>query len=202
MNQNTETPKHSNRPFYILLLITGLPFMAALYLFYNPGLLEGFKTKNRGTLLQPSREVPALQLQTLDGKGLNTGELQGNWSLLTVAGSNCDEGCLRTLYYLRQTRLAMGEGRKRVQRILLLEDSASLAELPAKLVDFKGTRVVTGPAEARDRLLELLKVDKNSPRGRVYTIDPQGKIILTYASGSDPKDLIKDLEHLLMVVQL
>ena len=129
----TEARTRSLAPFWALLAITALPFVAAWIVYFNPSLLGDFRTTNRGSLVTPARPVPALALETLDGAGLDTGDLRTHWTLLTVADSACGRDCETNLYHLRQIRLAMGEERDRVLRILLLNDTDEAATLAGRL---------------------------------------------------------------------
>jgi cytochrome oxidase Cu insertion factor (SCO1/SenC/PrrC family) len=194
--------KPSMAPFWGLVIVTGLPFILALYLFLHPEMLEVLGTKNHGQLIQPTRDLPALHLQTLDGRGLDLASLKGNWTLLMVADGKCGEACQQNLYYLRQIRRAMGENRTRVERLMVLDDDTPGADLQTTLKPFEGTRVVVGPAAARDQLLALLRVDEVPLSGRIFIVDPQGKLILAYPPNPPWKDVLKDLEQLLKVVQL
>ncbi len=188
-------------PFWALLAITGLPFLLALYLFLHPELVARFGTLNHGQLVQPPRPLPAGSWQTLDGRGLDAAALKGKWSLLMVAEGRCDRGCQKNLYYMRQIRLAMGERRYRVARLMLLSDGVVSEDLRRKLEPFEGTRVIVGPGDARARLLALLEVDRQPLDGRMFLIDPQGLLILAYPPHPEWKDVLKDLERLLKVVQ-
>ena len=194
--------KPSLAPFWGLLIVTGLPFLLALYLFLHPEMLEILGTKNHGQLIQPTRDLPALQVQTLDGRGLDLASLKGNWTLLMVADGECGEACQKNLYYLRQIRRAMGENRTRVERLMVLNDGRPGADLQTKLNPFEGTRVIVGPDAAREQLLARLRVDGLPLNERMFIVDPQGKLILAYPPNPPWKDVLKDLEHLLKVVQL
>jgi cytochrome oxidase Cu insertion factor (SCO1/SenC/PrrC family) len=194
--------KRSSLPFWALVVVTGLPFLLALYLFLNPEMLEVFGTKNHGQLVQPARDLPALQLQTLDGRGLDLDSLKGEWTLLMVGDGECAAPCQQNLYYLRQIRRAMGENRTRVQRLMVLADGKPGPDLQDTLQPFEGTRVVVGPDAARKQLLALLRVDRQPLAGRIYIVDPQAKLILAYPPNPKWKDVLEDLEHLLKVVQL
>lgn len=199
-----ETARHSNRPFWILLVITGLPFLAAWIVFFNPSLMDHFSTSNRGELVTPVRPLPSLQLETLSGAPFDTKELEGNWTLVSVTDSQCDDNCQTNLYHMRQVRLAMGEDRKRVLRILVLTDpdKVTAGELEQQVAPFEGTVVVTGPADARGKLLAALDADGTPLRDRIFMIDPLGSLMMTYPPVPEPKDLLKDLERLIKVVQL
>ena len=204
MQDNTlDTPPRGsgNGPFWALLLVTGLPFIAALVLIYNPDLID-LKTRNHGQLVQPTRTLPVTQLDTLEGPSLDTASLRNHWTLLMVGDTACDDACQKNLFHLRQIRLAMGEDRARVLRVMLLTDTGDTTALREKLAPFAGTQVVTGPEPDRRQLLDLLKVDDKPLAGRIYTIDPQGQLILAYAPNPAWKDVLEDLQQLLKVVQL
>ena len=198
------TTRPSNRPFWILLAVTGLPFIAAWIIFFNPSLMDRFSTSNHGALVTPVRPLPALEFETLTGASLPTKHLEGNWTLLSVTGSRCDENCETNLFHMRQIRLAMGEDRKRVLRVLLIEDPDNLAraELEAQLEPFEGTAVITGPREAREQLLATLDTDGTPAKDRIFLIDPLGSLMMTYPPVPEPKNVLKDLERLIQVVQL
>lgn len=202
-DQNHEADKPKGRGTMLaLLLVTGLPFMLAMYLFYNPQVLDGIGTKNRGQLVQPTIAMPPMQLQTLDGRTFDTERLKGNWSLLMLAASDCDANCQQNLFHLRQIRRAMGEGRYHVQRLMLLTDTRNTTGLAKQLEPFEGTEVLTGPADARAQLLKSLAVNGPADEGRIYTIDPQGRLVLSYPANPPWKDVMKDLQQLVKVVQL
>lgn len=197
----TETARRSLTPFWVLLTVTALPFIAAWIVYFNPSLLGDRSTSNHGTLVTPPRPIPQMQLETLDATGFDTAALAGNWTLLTVADSNCDGDCETNLYHLRQIRLAMGEERKRILRILVLNDPATTEAIRKRVAPFEGTVVVTGPAPARDRLLETL-AGSGDATNRVFLIDPLGDLMMAYPPVPSARDVLKDLERVLEVVQL
>ena len=198
------TAKNPNRPFWILLAVTGLPFLAAWIVFFNPALMDTFSTSNKGELITPVRPIADMELRTLEGSTFDTGALKDNWTMLSVASSQCGEGCETNLYHMRQIRLAMGEDRKRVQRILVLsdEDPAAIAALTDRMTPYEGTIVITGPAGERDRLLTMLDTGDGNTDNRIFMVDPLGSLMMAYPPVPDAKDVLKDLERLLQVVQL
>lgn len=197
-----EQGRRSRVVLLALLAVTGLPFLLALAFFYNPQWLQGIGTNNHGELVQPTRSIPPLRLQTHDGRRFDTASMHGNWSLLMLAGSDCAADCTRNLYHLRQIRLAMGEDRYRVLRLMLLTDGRGGDGLETVLEPFAGTRVLTGPTADRTQLIDLLAVNGPPANGRVYLVDPEGRLVLSYPPNPPWKDVLKDLQRLLKVVQL
>ena len=172
-----QSQSHSNTTLWVLIAGTILPFTAAWIVHLNPSLLGNMKTSNRGELVTPARPLPAMTWETLGGEPFSSTDLEGNWTMVTVADSACDKTCELNLYHLRQIRLAMGEDRTRVLRLLVLQDTDNLEQLAPKLVPFEGTVVITGPDDARGRLLDVLSPDKPpAATDRVFIIDPQDRV--------------------------
>lgn len=192
--------KSGRRHFIALTLVIGLPFAVALYLIYNLDVLEGIATKNKGYLVQPTREIPTLEFQTLDGGIFDTKSFQGTWTLLLAVDSQCDDGCQKNLFYQRQIRLATGDDRSRVNRVTLLLDKEAIDSFAKKVEPFK-TQVLIGPEASREALLKTLMIDDQPMHGRMFTIDPQGRLVLGYDANPAWKDVLHDLQHLLKVVQ-
>ena len=77
----TEARRRSLAPFWVLLAVTALPFIGAWIVYFNPSLLGDFSTTNRGGLVTPVRPLPRIVLETLDGSGFDTRDLEGNWKI-------------------------------------------------------------------------------------------------------------------------
>ena len=198
----TEAKRRSYAPLWALIAVTMLPFAAAWIVYFNPSLLGEMQTSNRGELVTPPRPVPAMTLDILSGESFRSGDLQGNWTLVSVAGSDCDRDCEINLYHMRQIRLAMGEERSRILRLLVLEDDQSTDALAARLEPYAGTIVITGPAAMRDQLLDFLSPGEDTASNRIFLIDPQGSLMMVYPPAPKAKDVVKDLERLISVVQM
>jgi len=156
-------------------------------------------TTNKGTLIQPPRTLtlPA-ELRDPKGGAFPQAFLQGKWTLLYVGNGACGAVCRRSLYTLRQVRLAQGENIRRVQRLFLATDT-SAADLRQALAAYPDLAVALVPEAQAERLASLLRVDKTAMQGadRVYLVDPLGNLMMYYPPGADPRGMIKDLERLL-----
>lgn len=199
-NINTEQARKRNlRPFWILLLVTGLPYLGSWIYFANRDILPMPETSNRGQLIDPVVPLQAPVLKDIEGKSFDLNELQGRWTLISLAGSDCQADCQRNLYLLRQTRLAMGEDRIRVNRLFFLSDTESLPVIREQLGEYQGTRVAVGPADALQQIQAALGADGRNARDGVFILDPMGNLVMFYPAGYEPKDLVKDLQRLLKV---
>jgi cytochrome oxidase Cu insertion factor (SCO1/SenC/PrrC family) len=202
-NQPEPRARRSTRPLWILIAIMVLPYIAGWLYFHNRDVLQLGGQGNEGDLVTPVRPLGALPLDLLGEESTNTAELKGKWVLVTVASSDCNEACLRNLFFLRQVRKAMADGRFRVERLLVLTDDSQLSALPGKLGEFEGTRVVTGPADTRDRLLKMLQVNGiTDPTGARFIVDPLGNLMMSYRPDSDPEDMAEDLRRLLSLSRI
>jgi cytochrome oxidase Cu insertion factor (SCO1/SenC/PrrC family) len=183
---------------WLLIIVFGLPVAAAWLFYLNPELLPGGRT-NRGELVQPPRPLPDLSLSTLDGGNLRLRELRPHWTLITVAGPECGEHCQRSIYHLRQVRLALGEDRQRIERVLVLTQSEQPESFHRLLGDYPGMHVVVGGGNDLDRLLAQLAGPGRPPHGAVFIVDPMGNLMMRYRPDAPPKDLLSDLQALLKI---
>jgi len=206
MSENTQPgpqPRRSTRTLWILIAVTVIPYIAGWIYFHNRDAVQIGDQGNRGDLVTPVRPLGVLPLELLSGKPGSTADLQRKWVLVTVAGSDCDETCVRNLYFLRQVRKAMADDRFRVARLLLLTDTDQLASLPGKLGEFEDTLVVKGPADSRDRILTMLRVNGiTDPTGARFIVDPLGNLMMSYRPDSDPEDMAEDLRRLLALSRI
>ena len=131
-----------------------------------------------------------------------------------VVEDGCDDGCVRNLYHLRQVRLALNQRKDRVRRVAVVRSPDQLGE--ALLAEHRGLVVVGGPTEARDGLVEQLRTrarrrpgrpDGSDPGGAapldgIWLLDPNGNLVLRFAPDLDPRNMLKDVKHLLKVSRI
>jgi cytochrome oxidase Cu insertion factor (SCO1/SenC/PrrC family) len=137
--------------------------------------------------------LPDARLTLADGTAFETSKLRGKWVLLTADSAQCGETCRRKLFTLRQLRLTQGKDMERIERALLINDDANLADGLAE--EFSGTRLLrAGGSE----LLKHLPAD-GPQTDFIYIVDPLGNVVLRYARDADPGRMIKDLTRLLKI---
>lgn len=195
-------PKRSYRPLWILVLVCAFPYLASWLYFQFRDDLPPLGAVNHGALISPVRAVGELPLVGADGATFNMKDLRGKWVLVTVAGSACAERCQQNLYFLRQVRLAMGNGRRRVGRLLVLADTSQLEALKPHLQAHPGLQVAVGPAASIARLQALLRNPNPVAEDGVYVIDPLGNVMMSYPPDFKGELIIKDLRHLLQASQV
>lgn len=179
----------------IALVFLG-PLVLAFGLYYGGAWLPRARV-NRGTLIEPARPLPAASLPTPAGTPTGPDFLRGKWSLVLIVGEHCDARCRATLEELRRVRLALERDGSRVRRVLLGQPGCCAeGEVGPPAADLTVAWLDEGAGTA---LAARFAADGAplADGGRVWLVDPLGNLMLTYAPGSDLKDLLKDLEKLL-----
>jgi len=183
-------------PLWAMIAVFAAPILAAWFYFLFPEYLPETRS-NRGEVLKPAVTLPeGLDLSTMDGEPFDPASIEGAWTLVYLAAGSCDQACIDHLMQIRQIRLGLGEGRKLVERLLLIGDPNGPVE--QALIDeaFAGMGVAHMDAGGLAALLGALGSGPEG-LGRVYLLDPQGRLAMRYAADAPPKDILKDLERLL-----
>jgi hypothetical protein len=173
-----------------------MPLVIAFALYYGGYTPRGHV--NHGDLIDPARPLPQVALATLKGGTTGPDFLRGRWSLVYVAGGDCDERCQRVLEDARQVRLALREDTPRVQRVLLYAAPCCDASLRLQSQPDLTSADVSGPAG--QALLAVFPSYARVPvafAGRLYLVDPLGNLLMSYAPGFEKKSLLEDLKKLL-----
>jgi cytochrome oxidase Cu insertion factor (SCO1/SenC/PrrC family) len=181
---------------YVMALFA-IPVAAAVFLYLTGWRPTG--AENHGQLIQPVRQIEDRVLQTLDGKSVRFGELRGKWTMVYFGSSSCAAKCLKNLYEMRQVHTGLGKESDRVQRVLIVTDSNTVAALEKKLSDYPGMRVWTGEQTVLSALAQNFGIapEKFLQNEAIYLIDPMGNLMMRYPQGSDPIGMRKDLTRLL-----
>lgn len=191
----------ANRVFLLFIIFLFVAPLLAAWILVGRWHPEG--SASHGELLDPAQPVAYLRLRLLDGRELSETFLRGRWTLAYAnrAGSGCDQSCRRSLYNIRQVRLALGRNMARVQKLLLL-DADPNAELAAWLKK-EHQDLVVGVADRSTRtFFEKAFAAERMDEGAVYLIDPLGNLVLRYGDASDPSGMLKDLNRLLKLSKI
>lgn len=211
-----ESRRNNNR--LVLLMIAGIPLtmiLMASWLWYfvvrgDLDLVGVLGTANRGTLVQPPRQLDEFELFEQTGVPIKYADLERRWAMLVPqAAGACGEACEQRLYLTRQIHVAMGKEFSRLRRLFVSEDAVADIDLavtglsdgrPAPpgfarlLADqhrgLKALRLETG---AYQRLFAEHTADPTT----WYLVDPAGWIMMSYNSEVSYKDVISDLKFLL-----
>jgi hypothetical protein len=177
----------------LVLLACAAPVVASYFTYY---VIRPEGRSNYGSLILPTRSIPALALRTLDGTAIDARSLRGQWLLVSVGRSDCGADCESRLFMQRQVREMLGRERDRLDKVWLVTDDAPLKpELRAALEAAVPVRVLrVAPAELA-RWLE--PAPGQSLEDHLYIVDPMGEWMMRTPANADPARLRRDLERLL-----
>lgn len=158
-------------------------------------------TINHGVLIQPPRSLQFAPLAAVEEGPLEEGFLQGKWTYVLWAGSECDEACLARLTHMTQVRLAQGKNIDRVQRLLLVQgmDAAALRDLQGH---YPGMMIAYGSPGELGGLAQDFQMGADEDvlsGGYLYLVDPMGNLMMRYPPDVELRGVVKDLERLLRI---
>ena len=204
----------------VLLLIGGIPvtmILAATWLWYfvvrgDLDLVGLLGTANRGTLVQPPRQLDAQTLHDASGSSEKFADLEPRWAMIIPSsGGRCDESCEKSLFVTRQIHVAMGKEFPRLRRLYLSDSSAAATQMAVSQLsdghpapgagefasylarEHSGLQAWTLPTEGYHTLFPEQQADPST----WYLVDPAGWVMMSYNKDVPYKDVIADLKFLL-----
>ncbi len=177
----------------LVLLVCAAPVVASYFSYF---VLRPQARSNYADLIVPTRSMPALPLQRLDGRPVDAASLRGQWLLLAVGPAECDEACQQRLYMQRQLREMLGRERERIDKIWLVTDAADLRPaLRAALDADPSLLALRVPGSA---LAAWLQPEAgHALEQHLYLVDPMGEWMMRLPAKPDPARVKRDLDRLL-----
>lgn len=203
----------------LLILLLGiflLPWLIARWIYHHPHLLFTQKT-NRGELIIPPVSITLFPIKNSAGQLLDntlpnqykskppaSKATHSKWMILLFYPGHCDLICFKKLYYLRQIRIAMGKNQARVERaILTYQPWHHVSTQHIFERDFAGTQHwFVSQSIFEKSFPQKINLSYALSPGVVYLVDPLGYIMMAYQPNANPEDILKDLQHLLMISQI
>lgn len=207
-----------NKNRMVLLLIAGIPvtmILAATWLWYfvvrgELDLVGALGTANRGTLIQPPRQIDDVALFDQTGMVFRYADMTPKWTLLVSgAARECDTACENKLYLTRQIHVALGKDFNRVRRLYVSDSPAADTSFTAAALsdghpvpdgfddylarEHRGLKALVTSAGGVDTLFP----ESESNPAIWYLVDPGGWIMMSYNGDTSYKDVISDLKFLL-----
>lgn len=181
----------------LLALLFVAPPAAAWLVYFGIPALKPEGRLNYGSLIEPARPLPQLALHDAGGLAVPDTVLKGKWSLVYLAGPQCEAACRQRLVLTRQVRLALDQKRKRVQRVYLAPDAATLGEAQRLLAPEHPDLVfiVAGKPAA------TAFFQPGDPQD-LFLLDPLANWLMVYRGEIEPKGLHRDLKKLLHFSQI
>lgn len=178
-----------------------LPLLGAFWLYYGTSWRPSGHV-NHGALIQPPRPLPQVDLPRVPlADSPPGGELsptrsalfRGTWTLAYVGDGGCDAACRRTLYVMRQTRLALGKDMLRVDRVFLVTGNCCAKAFLAR--EHAGLLVLDATGAPGQRLLGEFPAGDRAHS--LFIVDPLGNLMMRYDVRRNPRGLLIDLRRLL-----
>jgi hypothetical protein len=174
-------------------LVCAAPVIASYLTYY---VLRPESRRSYGELIEPQRPIPSITGTTLEGTTVSLPTLQGQWLLVSVAGSACDALCERHLYLQRQLRESLGKDKDRVDWLWLVTDGAPVRDAlkpalhDATVLRVDGAQLAQWLTPARGQQLQ----------DHFYVVDPMGHWMMRFPPATDLASAAKarkDLERLM-----
>ncbi len=167
----------------------------------------------RGTLYDPALPAPGIELTQGNGSNFRLGEMRGRVVLLFFGYTSCPDVCPTTLSELRRVADALGADAARVQVVFVTVDPQR--DTPEKLGKYVAmfNPSFIGLSGSEDELKSVwqaygvyreVQPMPNSATGylvdhtaRLYVIDPDGNLRLSFGYGAPVEDILHDVKLLL-----
>ncbi|EKF75721.1 hypothetical protein A11A3_02592 [Alcanivorax hongdengensis A-11-3] len=153
---------------------------------------------NKGQLLIPHIPLASLNASDTGGQPFTGTDTTGKWSLLYIAGPDCDPACKNGLYYqMRQVRLTLGENSQRLRRVILQTAPPGPA-LSAFLADKVDGMVVLNADldKVKQALAPAYTPGPSKPRGDIFLVSPDGQIFMRYPTHEDMDATLEEAENI------
>jgi len=178
----------------LVLAVCAAPVVAS-YLTYF--VIRPQTRSNYGALILPTRSLPEdLAMRTLDDKPVSARSLRGQWLLISVGPSTCDQDCDKRLFMQRQLREMLGRERERVDKLWLITDGMPLAPELRKAIDAKPALLALR-VDPRALARWLAPAEGQALQDHLYIVDPMGEWMMRTPRDPDPAKVKRDLERLL-----
>jgi len=200
---NEKVKRGSYAPLWILLALSAFPYLAGTLYYQYREELPQTRTFNYGTLVEPVREIRDVQLQLSDGSVKAFSDYQSKWLMFYILDSECNEDCLKNLYYMRQVRKAMAQDRFRINRLMVL-DSENIDKQQLKKIkeSYPGLDIATLSSETKQHFYSTIQQDSGSITKKILLVDPFGNLMMEYIPQPDPEMVLKDIKRLLSLSRI
>lgn len=177
----------------LVLLVCASPVIAS-YVTYFVIRPEG--RTNYGTLITPSRSLPALEMRTLTGEPVLGTSLKGQWLLVAVGPSSCDAACEQRLLKQRQLREMLGRESARLDKVWLITDADDPKPALRTAIE-SGVPVKALRADRAVLSAWLAPEPGQALEDHLYLVDPMGEWMMRFPVGADPVRVKRDLNRLM-----
>ena len=190
--------------YWLILMVVSLVMVGCQSLF------GGYEFK--GGQLDPPLPVPDFELMSTTGESFHLSDAAGRLTLVYFGYTFCPDVCPLTMADVKQALAEMDHPEQVNVVFISVDPERDTPEVLARYLQAFGSDFI-GLTDDFEKTLDVMgafgayaeKEDvPDSAAGylvshtsRLYLLDPQGEIILTYPFGFEPDDLRADLEYLL-----
>ena len=168
-----------------ITLLFFIPIIFSWYLVFFTDFKKNSKGTENGKLIKPLISIGKMQVKDISNK--NKFSFTDKWTLIFFAKDECDKSCEDKLYKLRQIRLALGEDRNKVDRLVFANNNISWGNYTDS---FYGQKYVN-----------IMDYNFHNKEGfnlrSIYLMDPYGFFMMEYPEKTNPIGIIKDIERLI-----
>lgn len=202
MKENAMNNNSKKRHFFsarwqvwLIILIPSICVGLATWMYYTGSMIPVGRT-NKGTLILPPVQLSSLKLKEKNGQSFTKEQLNDDWGMLILVGSQCDAQCKNVLNTTERVHIALNKDSGRVFRYALVDRHAQIlgSTLPA---GFDQMQILSMNTTWVKRQLHDANVDMS--KTYLLLVDPLGNIMMSYNQKQIGKDVVKDLQKLLRV---
>lgn len=202
MKENAMNNNSKKRHFFsarwqvwLIILIPSICVGLATWMYYTGSMIPVGRT-NKGTLILPPVQLSSLKLKEKNGQSFTKEQLNDDWGMLILVGSQCDAQCKNVLNTTERVHIALNKDSGRVFRYALVDRHAQIlgSTLPA---GFDQMQILSMNTAWVKRQLHDANVDMS--KTYLLLVDPLGNIMMSYNQKQIGKDVVKDLQKLLRV---
>jgi len=194
------------------LIIGGLIALVVLAIAGAETLLQAYQF--RGSVIDPPVPASDFSLQDQNGQAFQLGDQRGKIVLMFFGYTNCPDICPLTLAQFKQARAQLGQQADRVRFVFITVDperdteekiKTYLGAIDPAIVGLGGSQAELEqvwraygvyrqkqPGQSQNDYADLLEHSS-----RVYLVDTQGNLRVTYPSGLVSDDVVQDVKYLL-----
>jgi protein SCO1/2 len=156
-----------------------------------------------GSVIDPPMPAPDFTLTSQASEKVSLSDLRGKYILLFFGYTNCPDECPATMGVLKQVYSQLKDQADKIQVVFVTTDPAHdtpqalgefLNRFDPSFIGLTGTKAELQPIWANYGVTVLDEGTTHSLR--IYLIDPQGNITLTYPTASVSEDITADLNRL------
>ena len=156
-----------------------------------------------GSMIDPPMPASDFTLTSQNSEKISLSDLRGKYILLFFGYTSCPDECPATMGVLKQVHYQLKDQADKIQVVFVTTDpdhdtpqalGEFLGRFDPSFIGLTGTKADLQPIWADYGVTVLDEGTTHSLR--IYLIDPQGNIPLTYPSASNADDITADLNRL------